>query len=205
MKMATYKQTVFIVDDDEPVRSALRLLMKSVGHDAMTFTSGDEFLASCKPGISGCLILDIRMPGMSGLELQEKLREQGVNIPIIFITGHGDVPMAVQAMKHGAMEFLQKPFREQDLIDRVNEALEKNLNVHKLALQRTEIKQRVTKLTPRERQIMDMIVQGKASKVIAIDLGVSQRTVDTHRTRIMRKMQAKSLAELVKTAVRHQD
>ncbi len=203
--MATYKQTVFIVDDDEPVRSALRLLMKSVGHDAMTFTSGDEFLASCKPGISGCLILDIRMPGMSGLELQEKLREQGVNIPIIFITGHGDVPMAVQAMKHGAMEFLQKPFREQDLIDRVNEALEKNLNVHKLALQRTEIKQRVTKLTPRERQIMDMIVQGKASKVIAIDLGVSQRTVDTHRTRIMRKMQAKSLAELVKTAVRHQD
>lgn len=205
MKMATYKQTVFIVDDDEPVRSALRLLMKSVGHDAMTFTSGDEFLASCKPGISGCLILDIRMPGMSGLELQEKLREQGVNIPIIFITGHGDVPMAVQAMKHGAMEFLQKPFREQDLVDRVNEALEKNLNVHKLALQRTEIKQRVTKLTPRERQIMDMIVQGKASKVIAIDLGVSQRTVDTHRTRIMRKMQAKSLAELVKTAVRHQD
>lgn len=205
MKMATYKQTVFIVDDDEPVRSALRLLMKSVGHDAMTFTSGDEFLASCKPGISGCLVLDIRMPGMSGLELQEKLREQGVNIPIIFITGHGDVPMAVQAMKHGAMEFLQKPFREQDLIDRVNEALEKNLNVHKLALQRTEIKQRVTKLTPRERQIMDMIVQGKASKVIAIDLGVSQRTVDTHRTRIMRKMQAKSLAELVKTAVRHQD
>ncbi|MCH8104239.1 MAG: response regulator transcription factor [Proteobacteria bacterium] len=203
--MATYKQTVFIVDDDEPVRSALRLLMKSVGHDAMTFTSGDEFLASCKPGISGCLVLDIRMPGMSGLELQEKLREQGVNIPIIFITGHGDVPMAVQAMKHGAMEFLQKPFREQDLIDRVNEALEKNLNVHKLALQRTEIKQRVTKLTPRERQIMDMIVQGKASKVIAIDLGVSQRTVDTHRTRIMRKMQAKSLAELVKTAVRHQD
>ena len=203
--MATYKQTVFIVDDDEPVRSALRLLMKSVGHDAMTFTSGDEFLASCKPGISGCLILDIRMPGMSGLELQEKLREQGVNIPIIFITGHGDVPMAVQAMKHGAMEFLQKPFREQDLVDRVNEALEKNLNVHKLALQRTEIKQRVTKLTPRERQIMDMIVQGKASKVIAIDLGVSQRTVDTHRTRIMRKMQAKSLAELVKTAVRHQD
>ena len=203
--MATYKQTVFIVDDDEPVRSALRLLMKSVGHDAMTFTSGDEFLASCKPGISGCLILDIRMPGMSGLELQEKLREQGVNIPIIFITGHGDVPMAVQAMKHGAMEFLQKPFSEQDLVDRVNEALEKNLNVHKLALQRTEIKQRVTKLTPRERQIMDMIVQGKASKVIAIDLGVSQRTVDTHRTRIMRKMQAKSLAELVKTAVRHQD
>ena len=203
--MATYKQTVFIVDDDEPVRSALRLLMKSVGHDAMTFTSGDEFLASCKPGISGCLVLDIRMPGMSGLELQEKLREQGVNIPIIFITGHGDVPMAVQAMKHGAMEFLQKPFREQDLVDRVNEALEKNLNVHKLALQRTEIKQRVTKLTPRERQIMDMIVQGKASKVIAIDLGVSQRTVDTHRTRIMRKMQAKSLAELVKTVVRHQD
>jgi len=205
MKMTIVKQTVFIVDDDEPVRDALRLLMKSVGHEAKTFATGDEFLISCSSGVSGCLILDIRMPGMSGLELQEKLHKRGVNIPIIFITGHGDVPMAVQAMKHGAMEFLQKPFREQDLVDRVNEALEKDLNTHKLALQGTEIEQRVTKLTPRERQIMGMIVQGKASKVIAIDLGVSQRTVDTHRTRIMRKMQARSLAELVQMAVRHQD
>lgn len=203
--MAVHKQTVFIVDDDEPVRDALRLLMKSVGHEAKTFASGDEFLASCSPGISGCLVLDIRMPGMSGLELQEKLHKQDVNIPIIFITGHGDVPMAVQAMKHGAMEFLQKPFREQDLVDRVNEALERDVNAHKLALQRTEIEQRVTKLTSRERQIMDMIVQGKASKVIAADLGVSQRTVETHRTRIMRKMQARSLAELVQMAVRMQD
>ena len=145
------------------------------------------------------------MPGMSGLELQEKLHQQGVNIPIIFITGHGDVPMAVQAMKQGALEFLQKPFREQDLVDLVNQALEKNENSHKLALQRTEIEPRIAKLTPRERQIMDMIVQGKANKVIAIDLGVSQRTVETHRTRIMRKMQAKSLAELVQMAVRLQD
>ena len=203
--MAIVKQTVFIVDDDEAVRGALRLLMKSVGHDAKTFTSGDEFLASCSPGISGCLILDIRMPGMSGLELQGKLQKQGVNIPIIFITGHGDVPMAVQAMKHGALEFLQKPFREQELVDLVNQALEKNENSHKLALQRTEIEPRIAKLTPRERQIMDMIVQGKANKVIAIDLGVSQRTVETHRTRIMRKMEAKSLAELVQMAVRLQD
>ena len=202
--METHKPTVFIVDDDEPVRNALRLLMKSVGHDAMTFASGDEFLASCNPGVSGCLILDIRMPGMSGLELQEKLHKQGVDLPIIFITGHGDVPMAVEAMKHGAFEFLQKPFREQDLVDRVNEALENNLNVQNLSLQRTEIEHLVTKLTPRERQIMDMIVQGKASKVIAIDLGVSQRTIDTHRTRIMRKMQARSLAELVQMAVRIQ-
>ncbi len=199
--MAKYKQTVFIVDDDEPVRDALRLLMKSVGHEAETFASGDEFLTSCSQEISGCLILDIRMPGMSGLELQEQLHKRGVNIPIIFITGHGDVPMAVQAMKHGAMEFLQKPFREQDLVDRVNEALEKDENTNKLAPQRTEIEQRVTKLTPRERQIMDMIVQGKASKVIAIDLGLSQRTVETHRSRIMRKMQSRSLAELVRMAV----
>jgi FixJ family two-component response regulator len=145
------------------------------------------------------------MPGMSGLELQEKLQQQGVDIPIIFITGHGDVPMAVQAMKHGAMEFLQKPFREQDLVDLVNQALEKNENSHKLALQRTEIEPRIAKLTPRERQIMDMIVQGNANKVIAIDLGVSQRTVETHRTRIMRKMQARSLAELVRMAVRLQE
>ena len=145
------------------------------------------------------------MPGMSGLELQEQLHKQGVNIPIIFITGHGDVPMAVQAMKHGALEFLQKPFREQDLVDLVNQALEKNENSHKLALQRTEIEPRIAKLTPRERQIMDMIVQGKANKVIAIDLGVSQRTVETHRTRIMRKMEATSLAELVQMAVRLQD
>ena len=203
--MTIVKPTVFIVDDDEAVRGALRLLMKSVGHEAKTFDSGDEFLASCNPGISGCLILDIRMPGMSGLELQETLHQQGVDIPIIFITGHGDVPMAVQAMRHGAMEFLQKPFREQDLVDLVNQALEKNENSHKLALQRTEIEPRIAKLTPRERQIMDMIVQGNANKVIAIDLGVSQRTVETHRTRIMRKMQARSLAELVRMAVRLQE
>ncbi len=202
--MTKNKQTVFIVDDDEPVRGALQLLMKSVGHDAKTFATGNEFLASCGPEISGCLVLDIRMPGMSGLELQEKLHKQGVNIPIIFITGHGDVPMAVEAMKQGALEFLQKPFREQDLVDLVNQALEENENSHKLALQRTEIAPRIAKLTPRERQIMDMIVQGKANKVIAIDLGVSQRTVETHRTRIMRKMQAKSLAELVQMAVRLQ-
>jgi len=203
--MTKNKQTVFIVDDDEPVRGALQLLMKSVGHDAKTFATGDEFLAACSPGISGCLILDIRMPGMSGLELQEKLHQQGVNIPIIFITGHGDIPMAVEAMKQGALEFLQKPFREQDLVDRVNEALEKDESASKFALQRTEIEPRIAKLTPRERQIMDMIVQGKANKVIAIDLGVSQRTVETHRTRIMRKTQAKSLAELVQMAVRLQD
>ena len=203
--MAKYKQTVFIVDDDEPVRDALRLLMKSVGHEAETFASGDEFLASCSQETSGCLILDIRMPGMSGLELQEQLHKQGVNIPIIFITGHGDVPMAVQAMKHGAIDFLQKPFREQDLVDRVNEALKKDVNTNKLALHLTEIEQRVSNLTPRERQIMNMIVQGKASKVIAINLGLSQRTVETHRTRIMRKMQSRSLAELVRMVVRMQD
>ena len=203
--MAKNKQTVFIVDDDEPVRGALRLLMKSVGHDAKTFVSGDEFLDACRPGLSGCLILDIRMPGMSGLELQQKLYQQGVNIPIIFITGHGDVPMAVQAMKHGALEFLQKPFREQELIDRVNEALVKDESAHVFALQRTEIEPRAAKLTAREREIMDMIVQGKANKVIAIDLGVSQRTVETHRTRIMKKMQARSLAELVQMAMRLQE
>ena len=203
--MAKNKQTVFIVDDDEPVRGALRLLMKSVGHDAKTFASGDEFLDACRPGLSGCLILDIRMPGMSGLELQQKLYQQGVNIPIIFITGHGDVPMAVQAMKHGALEFLQKPFREQELIDRVNEALVKDEGANVSALQRTEIEPRAAKLTAREREIMDMIVQGKANKVIAIDLGVSQRTVETHRTRIMKKMQARSLAELVQMAMRLQE
>ena len=203
--MAIDKQTVFIVDDDDAVRGALKLLMKSVGHEAKTFTTGDEFLASCRPDMSGCLVLDIRMPGISGLELQEKLHQQGIKVPIIFITGHGDVPMAVEAMKQGALEFLQKPFREQDLVDRVNEALEKDESASKFALQRTEIEPRIAKLTPRERQIMDMIVQGKANKVIAIDLGVSQRTVETHRTRIMRKMQAKSLAELVQMAVRLQE
>jgi len=179
--------------------------MKSVGHEARTFASANEFFDACDSGITGCLILDIRMPGMSGLELQEKLHQQGINIPIIFITGHGDVPMAVQAMKHGAIEFLQKPFREQDLVDRVNEALEMDLNAQKLLLQRKEIEPRVEKLTERERQIMDMIVQGKANKVIAIDLDVSQRTVETHRSRIMQKMQARSLAELVQMAVRLQE
>ena len=203
--MAIHKQTVFIVDDDEPVRSALQLLMKSVGHEARTFATGDEFLAACDSGLSGCLVLDIRMPGMSGLELQERLNKRGIHIPIIFITGHGDVPMAVQAMKQGAMEFLQKPFREQDLVDRVKEALEWDENTHELRLQRMEIEQRVNNLTPRESQIMKMIVQGKASKVIAIDLSVSHRTVDTHRTRIMQKMRASSLAELVQIALRIKD
>lgn len=194
-------QVVFIVDDDKAVRDSLRLLMKSMGLDAETFVSGGEFLEQYQPKTSGCLVLDIRMPGISGLELQEQLVAKGIDLPIIFITGHGDVPMAVQAMKQGATDFIQKPFRDQELLDRVNDALQQDLSGRQHSVEKNEIMRRVDTLTPRELEIMEMIVDGRASKVIAIDLGVSQRTVETHRARIMDKMDARSLAHLIQMAI----
>ncbi|MDH3687904.1 MAG: response regulator transcription factor [Gammaproteobacteria bacterium] len=194
-------QVVFIVDDDKAVRDSLRLLMKSVGLDTKTFASGREFLEEYQPETCGCLVLDIRMPGMSGLELQEQLVAKGIDLPIIFITGHGDVPMAVQAMKRGATDFIQKPFRDQELLDRVNDALKYSRSDRQHSVEKNETMRRVDTLTPRELEIMNMIVDGKASKVIAIDLGVSQRTVETHRARVMEKMDARSLAHLIQMAI----
>jgi len=190
--------TVFIVDDDEAVRSSLRLLIKSVGLIPSALGSAREFLEKYDPTQPGCLVLDVRMPEMSGLELQEQLNRQGAVIPVIFITGHGDVPMAVEAMQAGAFDFLQKPFRDQDLIDRIQRALEKDRANREVLNERNLIRERLESLTPREREVLTMVSSGKPNKIMAADLGVSQRTVEIHRARVMEKMGASSLAQLVR-------
>src|SRR5581483_8771436 len=189
---------VFIVDDDEAVRSSLRLLLKSVGLVPNALASAREFLEKYDPAQPGCLVLDVRMPEMSGLELQEQLNRQGAVIPVIFITGHGDVPMAVEAMQAGAFDFLQKPFRDQDLIDRIQKALEKDHSNRAALTERNLIRTRLESLTAREREVLSMVTSGKANKIMASDLGVSQRTVEIHRARVMEKMGATSLAQLVR-------
>lgn len=194
-------QTVFIVDDDEAVRSSLKLLLKTLGLSAVTYASAPDFLAAFEPSQAGCLVLDIRMPGMSGLELQQELNARGALLPIIFITGHGDVPMAVEAMQHGAMDFLQKPFRDQDLIDRINKALERDRIGRELLDNRARILSLIESLTPREREVLEQVTQGKINKVIAAEMGLSQRTVEIHRARIMEKMGANSLAHLVRMVI----
>jgi FixJ family two-component response regulator len=192
------RPTIFVVDDDSAVRDALKLLLRSVGQSVETYGAGTEFLESYSEDRPGCLVLDIRMPGMSGLELQQKLNEKHSILPIIFITGHGDVPMAVEAMQAGAVDFIQKPFRDQDLIDRINQALEKDTSNRAALGERNDIRRRLETLTPREREVLDLVVHGKANKVIAGDLKLSQRTVEIHRARVMEKMQASSLAHLVR-------
>ena len=190
--------TVFVVDDDEGVRNSLRFLLKSVGLTTRTLSSATELLKSYDPRQPGCLILDVRMPGISGLELQQQLNLRGATIPVIIITGHGDVPMAVEAMQHGAFDFLQKPFRDQDLIDRIQRALERDARGRAALAQHEKIKQRIVSLTPREREVLTLMTQGKSNKVMAADLGVSQRTVEIHRARIMEKSGAASFAQLVR-------
>jgi two-component system response regulator FixJ len=189
---------VFIVDDDEAVRNSLRLLVKSVGLTAAALVSAQEFLVSYDPLQPGCLVLDVRMPGMSGLELQQQLNLRGAVIPVIFITGHGDVPMAVEAMQQGAFDFLQKPFRDQDLIDRIQRALEKDRANRAELGKHSGLRERHQALTPREREVLALVMSGKANKVMAADLGLSQRTVEVHRARVMEKMGASSLAHLVR-------
>ena len=204
--MATAAQnqeaTVFVVDDDDAVRESLVFLMKSIGLKAESFSSAQAFLDSYNAARAGCLVLDIRMPGMSGLELQDKLIQMGSILPIIFITGHGDVPMAVKAIKAGAADFVQKPFRDQELIDRIREVLEEDSHARAEKLQRTEILRRMETLTEREREVMGQVVDGKANKVVAIDLNVSQRTVEIHRANVMEKMKARSLAQLVRLVMK---
>ena len=193
--------TVFVVDDDEAVRNSLRLLLKAVGLPTEVFRSADEYLKAFDNGRSGCLVLDIRMPGMSGLELQEELNRREAILPIIFISGHGDIPMAVEAMQRGALDFLQKPFRDQDLLDRIHRAIEKDRTGRALLGNRESIRARIASLTPREQEILTMVTQGKANKVIAADLELSQRTVEIHRAHVMEKMGANSLAHLVRMVV----
>lgn len=190
--------TVYIVDDDQAIRHAMELLMRSVGLDYEIFHSGNDFLAGHSNERAGCLVLDIRMPGLGGLELQEKLNAMGSTLPIIFITGHGDVPMAVEAMQKGAVDFIQKPFRDQELLDRIGEAIKADQERRSAREEQTAVRSRIEKLTNREREVLDLVVTGKPNKVIAYELGVSQRTVEIHRARVMEKMEAKSLADLVR-------
>ena len=190
--------TVFVVDDDEGVRNSLRFLLKSVGLATRALPSAAEFLEVYKPSHPGCLVLDVRMPGMSGLELQQQLNLRGAVIPVIFITGHGDIPMAVEAMQQGAFDFLQKPFRDQDLIDRIQRALERDSRNRVALDEHTKIRERLDSLTPREREVLTLMTRGKPNKVMAAELGVSQRTVEIHRARVMEKSGAASLAQLVR-------
>jgi FixJ family two-component response regulator len=196
--MSHLSPIAFIVDDDEAVRDSLGLLLKASGLSSRAYQSAEAFLEDFDETDYGCLILDIRMPGMSGLELQTVLQERNVSLPIVFITGHGDVPMAVEAVRRGAVDFIQKPFDDDALVEKVTEAVAASAHRYEEALERNEIRRRVDSLTARENQVMTQVVQGKANKVIASDLGVSQRTVEIHRSRVMEKMQAGSLAQLVR-------
>jgi FixJ family two-component response regulator len=195
------KATVFVVDDDDAVRRALTTLMESVAYPCIAYGSAQDFLAHYDAARPGCLILDIRMPEMSGLELQIELNTRGWQIPVIFVTGHGDVPMAVDAMKKGAFDFVQKPFRDQDLLDRVNRALQVDASVRLESAGKEDVLHRWESLTPREKEVMALIVEGKANKVIAMDLDLSERTVEIHRARVMEKMKARSVAQLVKMSL----
>lgn len=196
--MAEPKAKVYIVEDDDAVRESLQLVLESLGQPVECFASADQFLQFYHPDMAGCLVLDIRMPGMNGMELQRQLNERNSILPIIFVTGHGDVPMAVEAMQQGAVDFVQKPYREQDLLDKINQALATDRHNRESLLMRQEIAHRIESLTPRERDVLNLMVEGKANKVIAIDLDISQRTVEIHRARVMEKLQASSLAHLVR-------
>jgi FixJ family two-component response regulator len=190
--------TVFVVDDDESVRSSLKFLLRSASLESRAFGSAQEFLETYDPAQPGCIVLDVRMPGMSGLELQQELNLRGAIIPVIFITGHGDVPMVVEAMQHGAHDFLQKPFKDEDLIERVRRALARDAKTRTALEEHRSIRARLHSLTPREREVLALMAQGKPNKIMAHELGVSQRTIEIHRARVMEKSGASSLAELVR-------
>lgn len=192
------KPSVYILDDDDGMRRALTVLMTTVGYQPVAFARPVEFLEKYDPGQPGCLVLDVRMPEMSGLEVQQQLNRTGSMLPVILITGHGDIPMAVQAMKDGAFDFLQKPFRDQELLDRINAALKLDAENRESLERLADLKSREEALTPREREVMAFVVDGRANKVIAIDLGLSERTVEIHRANVMEKMGARSVAHLVR-------
>ncbi len=189
---------VFVVDDDQAIRRSLKWLIESVGLQVETYASADEFMRSYYPGRAGCLLLDVRMPGMSGLELQEHFARNDIHIPIIIITGHGDVPMAVRAMKAGAIDFIDKPFNDELLLESIRNALAIDQQQREFQSRRAEIATRLAHLTPREHEVMEMVTEGRSNKEIAMDLGVSAKTVEVHRARVMEKMEAGSLAELVR-------
>jgi FixJ family two-component response regulator len=200
MKQA--EQVVMVIDDDPSVRTAIAELLAAVGLTSQTFASGEEFLEADLPDLPRCLVLDVRLPGLSGLNLQRELSERKIDIPIIFVTGHGDIPMTVQAMKAGAVEFLSKPFRDQDLLDAIDHATERDRLARRQRTEVAALEARYKSLTPRECEVIQLVIAGVLNKQIAVELDISEKTVNVHRGQVMHKMRAESLADLVRMAER---
>jgi FixJ family two-component response regulator len=198
--MTEDKPVIYVVDDDPSVRKALETLLRSAGHDAQTFASASEFLNFTHPDTTGCLVLDIKMPGLNGLELQDRLVEKDISFPIIFITGHGTVPTSVRAFKAGAMDFLQKPFQDRELLDAVSRGIERHRRLRQEQKEMRALRARLETLTPRESEIFGLVASGMLNKQVAFDLGITEKTVKVHRARVMQKMGAQSLADLVRFA-----
>lgn len=196
---------IYIVDDDTEVRDAISLLMNSVGLDTLTFASANEFLEQCQEDMQGCIVLDVRMPGMSGLDLQKVLNDKSYCPPIIIISGHGDISMAVKAVQDGAVDFIEKPFNEQSLLDSVHRALEQDVKRRGVSTQLSEIQHKVDSLTPREKEVLKLVVKGQRNKIIASSLHISDSTVEAHRAKVMEKMQANSLSELMRMVILIED
>jgi FixJ family two-component response regulator len=196
--MKKAEQVVFVIDDDPSIRTAIKDLIEAVGMSCQTFGSGQELLGADLPDVPSSLVLDVRLPGLSGLNLQRELTERGIHMPIIFITGHGDIPMSVRAMKAGAVEFLTKPFREQDLLDAIEQGIDRDRSAREQLTALRELRERSETLTPREREVMRLVVAGMLNKQTAVELDISEKTVNVHRAQVMQKMRADSLAELVR-------
>tara|TARA_Y100000294_G_scaffold139306_1_gene132773 strand:- start:324 stop:950 length:627 start_codon:yes stop_codon:yes gene_type:complete len=196
--MTTTEQIVYVVDDDPAIRDSLQWLLTSVDLKVRTFSSGQELLDQVTPDLPGCLLIDVRMPGMSGLELQHELTARGIKLPIVIITGHGDVQMAVRAMKAGALDFIEKPFNDQEILEVVQRAVDRSVSAVESSAVKEELESRIASLTPRERQVLELVVTGLPNRGIALELGRSEKTVEFHRANVMEKMQAKSLADLMK-------
>ncbi len=196
---------VYLIDDDPRIREAMRMLLKSVGLPLQTYATAQEFLSEYDEGRAGVLVLDIRMPGMSGLELQQRLHEQGSDLATIILSGHADVPMAVRALKAGAIDFLEKPVNDQILLDRIQQGLEQVRHRMRLHSEQGEVQGRIKKLTPREHEVMDLLVSGMSNKDIALKLNISRKTLDIHRSKVLQKMEAETIADLVRMVLQSRD